>query len=197
MYLIEENQFKMYWKCLCVWVFFLGLGSCEGDFGQQQDWLKVPIQACITSNEKILDGLDEINAYCECLIPEVYTLVKDDREKVAMMKKGNLDFIKLSNDPEFLAKAEKCRPENVDLRNKAPVSDYLMPHMARGIKIGLRDDLIAKGMADQLDIDAYCDCMVEGIRTTFTIDEFSNKKVHETEKYLTLDKECKSKHERK
>jgi len=170
--------------------------SCQGSDDLPTDWIKIPIQSCIESNESIIGEVEVISHYCECMIPEIYNKVKKDRQKVAMMRKGDLEFIKLSNDASFMEISKKCRPEAPDVRNKAKIADVILPHMERGIKIGLRDEMMRKGMADQMDIDAYCDCMIQGIKNQFTMNEFGRRDVETTTKYKDLDQKCQSTHKK-
>ena len=171
-----------------VMLFFIG--ACQSGQELPSDWIKVPIQACIDSNEKLIGRTDAIDVYCNCMIPKIYEQVKSDKRKVKMMQEGDLDFIKHATDASFSEIAEQCKPERVDVGNKTPLKDLMMPHMERGIKIGLRDEMIQKGMADKINIDHYCDCMLEGIKKEFTMGEFAKRDVAQSEKYKKIEKTC-------
>ncbi|MEM9824272.1 MAG: hypothetical protein AAF985_24520 [Bacteroidota bacterium] len=196
MFCIQKNSFGRLTVVAAIMATSFWLATCQSNEEWPADWMKIPIKSCIASNQSIIGETKEIGIYCECLIPKVYEQYKNDRAKVSLLRKGDLEFLKLSNDPQLLRISKDCQPAAPDVRNKAKLSDVMLPHMERGIKIGLRDELTQKGMAEQLDIDAYCDCMVEGIKATFTMNEFGRRDVQQTKKYKDLDQQCWAKHKR-
>jgi hypothetical protein len=151
----------------------------------------IPIAACVEANRKILGNSVDPVAFCKCLIPKFYQDLKNNPEKLKLLKEGN--WYDLAKDKqEIVAKYfQSCMSQTAT--NDSTAKFTITPRMAAGMKSKMKQELIGSDIEKTNDVDKYCDCMINSLQTDFTIKEIMQENFNETEKYQkTLEKCLKS-----
>lgn len=166
-------------------LFQAGCQSTGGD-----DWLEVPIKACVVSNERTVEKSQGVVDYCRCMIPQAYEYVKNDKEKVALMKEGKLDFLITTNDPALFDISKKCLPAKRPLTKGKKLSEVFDDRMEKGIRLSLLNHHDDDFKAEH-DIEAYCDCFINSLKNDFTTAEYGSGDFVTSEKYANMKAKCK------
>jgi hypothetical protein len=66
----------------------------------------------------------------------------------------------------------------------------ITPRMAEGIKKKMKEELIGSDIEKTNDVDLYCDCIINGIKTDLTAQEILQPNFNETEKYQKVLDRC-------
>ena len=178
-----------------IFSFTLICSSCQKK--EDTEWLKKPVEVCIKTNEEIIGKAKKISVYCNCMVPKIYALVKDDKEKLELLKKGDLQF--LNNNPEqaFIDVMMACLPLEEELiGGDRPASEWFDKQKELGFRNTLKSQFDNTNFAETNNLDQYCRCVLNGIKVGFTIKEIHDPKMEETEKYKRLDQHCRNKSRR-
>lgn len=166
-------------------VFQAGCQSANDD-----NWIEVPIKSCIESNEKIVEKSQIVVDYCQCMIPKAYDYLRDDKEKVALMKEGKLEFLITTNDPTLFEISKKCMPSERPGFKGKKMSEVFDDRMEKGMRLSLLnhhdDEFKAKH-----DIEVYIDCFINRLKNEFTTTEFGSGDFESSEKYANMKAKCK------
>lgn len=152
--------------------------------------VEIPISGCVEANEKIFGTSVNTIAFCKCLIPKFYEDLKNDSEKLRLLKEGK--WAELSKEKkEIIAQYyQDCfsKTANVDSLSKMTIT----LSMAEKIKKGMKQQLVGSSIEKTNDIDKYCDCMIKSMQTDFTSKEIMSDNFTETEKYKKALEKCLS-----
>ena len=175
----------------CICLSACGQKNKSGDTITVDKGVEIPIAACVEANSKILGNSVDPVAFCKCLIPKFYQDLKNDPEKLKLLKEGN--WYDLAKDKqETVAKYfQSCMIQTAT--NDSTAKFTITPRMAVGMKSKMKQELIGSDIEKTNDVDKYCDCMINSLQTDFTIKEIMLDNFNETEKYQkTLEKCLKS-----
>ena len=173
--------------CL-VYLSACGQKSNNGDTVTVDKGVEIPIAACVGANSKILGNSVDPVAFCKCLVPKFYQDLKNDPEKLKLLKEGN--WYELAKDKqEIVAKYFKsCMTQSTT--NDSTAKFTITPRMAIGMKNKMKQELIGSDIEKTNDVDKYCDCMLNSLQTEFTIKEIMQDNFNGTEKYQKVVDEC-------
>lgn len=152
------------------------------------DGIEIPLAACVEANGKILGNAVDPVAFCKCLIPKFYQDVKNDPEKLLLLKKGS--WYDLARDKRELVTKyfQSCISQTATNDSTAKLT--ITPRMAAGMKNKMKQELIGSDIEKTNDVDKYCDCMINSLQTDFTIKEVMQDNFNETEKYQKVIEKC-------
>ena len=172
----------------CIFLSACGQKSNSGDTVTVDKGVEIPISACVEANSKILGNAVDPVAFCKCLIPKFYQDLKNDPEKLKLLKEGN--WYDLAKDKqEIVAKYfQSCM--SMTATNDSTVKFTITPRMAEGMKSKMKQDLIGSDIEKTNDVDKYCDCMINSLQTDFTIKEIMQDNFNLTEKYQKALEKC-------
>lgn len=170
--------------CLC-------LTACkqtetEGETVTVGNGVKIPIKACVEANTKFLGSSVDPIAFCKCLVPKFYADLKNDPEKLRLLKEGN--WYDLSKEKQELVSEyyQGCISETAT--NDTTARFTVTPRVYAGLKKKMKQDLVGTEIEQANDVDKYCDCILNSMQTDFTVKEVMQDNFNETEKYkLTVD----------
>jgi hypothetical protein len=74
---------------LCLCLLACGQKAKVGDTVTVEPGVEIPIAACVEANGKILGNSVDPVTFCKCLIPKFYQDLKNDPEKLKLLKEGN------------------------------------------------------------------------------------------------------------
>jgi hypothetical protein len=173
---------------LCIYLSACGQKTKNGDTVTVDNAVEIPIAACVEANGKILGTAVDPVAFCKCLIPKFYQDLKNDPEKLKLLKEGN--WYDLSKDKqEVVAKYfQTCMTQTST--NDSTAKFTITPRMAEGMKNKMKQELIGSDIEKTNDIDKYCDCMINSLQTDFTIKEIMQDNFNATEKYQKTVEKC-------
>ena len=150
--------------------------------------VEIPIKACVEANSKILGNSVDPVAFCKCLIPKFYVDLKNNPEKLQLLKAGN--WYDLSKDKQELV-AKYYRECMLQSATKDSTAKFTVtPRMAVGMKKKMKQDLIDLDIEKTNDVDKYCDCIINSLQTDFTVKEIMKEHFNETEKYQKMVDKC-------
>lgn len=174
--------------CTCICLSACGQKSNNGDTITVDKGVDIPIAACVEANSKILGNSVDPVAFCKCLIPKFYQDLKNDPEKLKLLKDGN--WYDLTKDKqEIVAKYfQSCMTQTAT--NDSTAKFTITPRMAVGMKNKMKQELIGSDIEKTNDVDKYCDCIINSLQTDFTIKEIMQDNFNETEKYQKTLEKC-------
>ena len=181
----------MSYLSLFIFICFL-LSACGqrnvGDTITVDKDVEIPIKACVEVNTKILGNSVDPVAFCKCLLPKFYEDLKNDPEKLKLLKEGN--WYDLSKDKQELVIKyyQECISQTATNDSTAKLT--ITPRMAEGMKKKMKQDLIGSDIEKTNDVDKYCDCMINSLQTDFTAKEIMQTNFNETEKYQKVLDKC-------
>ncbi len=167
-------------------VFQAGCQATNEDKG-----LAIPIKSCIESNERTVAKSQAVVDYCQCMIPKVYDFLRDDKEKVALIKEGNLDFLLTTNDPTLFEISKKCLPAERPPAKAKKLAEVFDERIEKGIRLSLLNHH-DEAWKVQHDIDVYCDCFINSLKNDFTTAEYGSGEFVTSEKYANMKAKCKA-----
>ena len=172
----------------CFYLAACGQKQNQGDTIVVDNGVEIPIKACVEANIKILGNSVDPVAFCKCLIPKFYADLKNDPEKLKLLKEGN--WYDLSKDKQELVIKyyQGCMTENAT--NDSTAKFTITPRMADGMKKKMKQELIGSEIEQTNDVDKYCDCIINSLQTDFTIKEVMQDNFNETEKYKQAVDKC-------
>ncbi|MBO9562785.1 MAG: hypothetical protein J7621_08430 [Niastella sp.] len=155
------------------------------------DGIEMPIGSCIDVQNKVFGNSIDTKKFCTCFLPLLYDGLKNDPEMLELFKKGKLEFMSQFNKDSFALVYEHCI-------NDAATTDsttrlVLTPRMVKSIKATLMQRVREEGMEQIVDVDLYCDCIIDGLQTHFTAKEVMQENFNETEKYTVFMQQCQEK----
>ncbi len=176
---------------------FISICFCLSACGQKQNQgdtitvdkdVEIPIKACVEANSKILGNSVDPVAFCKCLIPKFYADLKNDPEKLKLLKEGN--WYDLSKDKQELVIKYYQECISLTATNDSTAKLTITPRMAEGMKKKMKQELIGTDIEKTNDVDKYCDCMINSLQTDFTAKEIMQTNFNETEKYQKVLDKC-------
>ena len=180
-------------KLLLILFSILLLAACEQKQSQidvviVDNNIEIPIDGCIEAQKKIMGNSIDAMAFCKCLIPKMYSEFKADPKKLELLKEGKIDQVskdKIDIVAKFYA---DCISQSgtKDSTTRMTIS----PKMADQIKQEMKRNLIGTDIERTNDIDKYCDCLIDGMKTEFTAKEIMQEDFNKSEKYQTLGNKC-------
>ena len=175
----------------CICLSACGQKNKSGDTITVDKGVEIPIAACVEANGKILGNSVDPVAFCKCLIPKFYQDLKNDPEKLKLLKEGNLYDLAKDKQETVAKYFQSCMIQTAT--NDSTAKFTITPRMAVGMKSKMKQELIGSDIEKTNDVDKYCDCMINSLQTDFTIKEIMQDNFNETEKYQkTLEKCLKS-----
>src|SRR4030095_17210408 len=171
---------------LCLWLY--ACGQNQGDTIEVENVIKIPIKACVEANTKIFGNSVDPVAFCKCLIPKFYADLKDEPEKLKLLKEGN--WYDLSKDKQELVVKyfEDCITTTATKDSTAKLT--IAPRMAEGMKKKMKQEMIGSEIEQTNDVNKYCDCIINSLQTDFTVKEIMQDNFNETEKYKQVVEKC-------
>lgn len=172
----------------CICLSACGQNTKSGDTVTVDKGVDIPLAACVEANSKILGNSVDPVAFCKCLVPKFYQDLKNDPEKLKLLKEGN--WYDLAKDKqEIVAKYfQSCMTQTAT--NDSTAKFTITPRMAAGMKSKMKQELIGSDIEKTNDVDKYCDCMINSLQTDFTIKEIMQDNFNETEKYQKTLEKC-------
>jgi len=152
--------------------------------------VEIPLKPCIEINKKILGNSVDVNAFCRCLIPKIYTDTKGDPAKVKLLEDGNWNELSAQNKNTISQYYEECIAKSATTDSTAKLT--ITPEMAVGMKKEIKNQLKGTEVEKANDVDKYCDCIINGLQTDFSAKELMQTNFNETEKYQKMVKRCLS-----
>ena len=114
------------------------LSACQTS--DSSDWYKVPIESCIKTNEKLIGKTAKIANYCNCMVPKIHHLVKEDKAKLASLKQGDLTFLNKNPDDAYIEVMAECLPLKEDVSSgQRPAGEWLDQEKERGLIQSLKN----------------------------------------------------------
>jgi hypothetical protein len=150
--------------------------------------VEIPITGCVESYGKILGNAVDPVAFCKCLIPKFYQYLKNDPEKLKILKKGNLGDLAKDKQEIIAGFLKNCIEQNATSDSTAKLT--ITPRIARLMKTKMKQELIGSDIEKTNDLDKYCDCIINSMQTDFTIKEIMQDNFNETKKYLKVSEKC-------
>jgi len=150
--------------------------------------IEIPIDGCIEAQKKIMGNSVDATSFCKCLIPKMYSEFKSDPEKLKLLKEGKIDQV--SKDKIDLVAKFYSDCISQSSTNDSTTRMTISPKMGEQIKQEMKRNLIGTDIDRTNDIDQYCDCLINGMRTEFTAKEIMQEDFNQSEKYQTLGKRC-------
>ena len=179
-----KKIFGTFCICFCI-------SACRQNQGETivvDNGVEIPIKACVEANTKILGNSVEPVAFCKCLIPKFYADLKNDPEKLKLLREGN--WYDLSKEKQELVTKyyQECITQSATTDSTAKLT--ITPRMAEGMKNKMKQELIDTEIEKSNNVDKYCDCVISGLQTDFTAKELMQTKFNETEKYQIMVEKC-------
>jgi hypothetical protein len=173
---------------LCFWLSACRQKQNQGETIVVDNGIEIPIKACVEANTTILGNSVDHVAFCKCLIPKLYADLKNDPEKLKLLKEGN--WLELSKDKQELVTKyyQNCITESATKDSTAKFT--LTPRMVAGIKKKMKQELIGSEIEQTNDVDKYCDCLLNSFQTDFTVNEIVQDNFNETEKCKKVADKC-------
>lgn len=149
---------------------------------------------CLSESEKIAGMSQGLIEYCACAAPKILAKVKDDKIIMAKFEQGEFNHINELRDSAFTAVLDNCVPGDKLIFNP-PSMEFLLPERAENsIRVTLMDEMDAAFQATH-NMNQYCDCYLESIKTKLTFEEFHARDLEELPKYKAILKDCAKKTE--
>src|SRR4030095_8052501 len=138
---------------------------------------------------KILGRSVDPLAFCKCLLPNLYRDLKNDPEKLKLVK-GEGSWYDLAKDKQEIMNQyfQSCLMQTATNDSTAKLS--ITPRMAEQMKKKMRQELIGSDIEKTNDLDKYCECMINSLQTDFTVKEIMQDNFNETEKYQRVVAKC-------
>ena len=156
---------KLIKQTAIIWLAIFCLTSCLQNEDKENsvtiEGVRIPIKACVETNNRLFGKSLNTKEFCKCMIPKLYSLVKDDPEQLKFLKKGNWDEVSKSKQQEFLQYYTECLNQFSIVDSTARLN--ATPEMVKDMKSGMKENLIGTEMGKTNDLDKYCDCIIEGI----------------------------------
>jgi hypothetical protein len=160
----------------------------EGETITVDKGVEIPIKACVEANTKILGNSVDPIGFCKCLIPKFYADLKNDPEKLKLLKEGN--WYDLSKDKQELVIKYYQECISLTATNDSTAKLTITPRMAEGMKKKMKQDLIGSKIEKTNNVDKYCDCMINSLQNDFSAKEIMQTNFNETEKYQKVLDKC-------
>lgn len=174
-----------YWVLYLSFASFLFLLAC-----QTKDAAVKKIEAlCLFESEKIAGMSEGLIEYCACAAPKILEKVKDNKVIMAKFEQGEFNHINELKDSAFTAILDNCVNGDKLIFNP-PTMEFLLPERAENsIRVTLMDEMDAEFQSTH-NMDQYCDCYINAIKTKLTFDEFHARNLEELPKYKALLQDC-------
>lgn len=144
---------------------------------------------CIEKGEKEIGKSAQLTDFCQCAAPKIYEHFKDDPTAYERLLKDETDWVSKAGDKELNKKLEVCQPkEKLSIRDSS-MKSHFSHKMEKAYRMEIMTESTPEFKAAH-DMDKYCDCYIEGLKTRFTVNEFIDRQVKETPKYKQLIQDC-------
>lgn len=146
-------------------------------------------ELCLSESKKIAGMSEGLIEYCACAAPKILAKAKDDQVLMARFDAGEFTHINESQDTAFMADLAKCVNGDKLIFNP-PTMEFLLPERAENsIRVTIIDQMTDDFKATH-NVDQYCDCYLNAIKTKLTFEEFHARDLEEMPKYKTLLNDC-------
>lgn len=189
-----KTIYSFLWILVYCFFIIVGLGLIVQAIGNYKkpiyymtvsDGTKIPLDYCINGSKKGKDDFKEVKEQCECLIGKLYETYKHDPDKINTIKTGiGLDLLLRSMSQEDLIKYNFFDCYNNSSKNNW--SQTLEKRVINSLKQGLKNT----EFEDYYDIDIYCDCVVEYLKTKEVKEVFTDY-FFGSEEFTRIDSICK------
>jgi hypothetical protein len=170
---------------------FVTFTSCAQDQGVTvtvEAGIEIPIKACVEANSKILGNSVDPVAFCKCVLPKFYKDFKDDPAKLKLLNEGNFSEISIT-DKEILATYfQNCI--SASATNDSTAKLTITPRMRVKMFADMKKEVMQTDLKNTQDVDVYCNCILDGMQTDFTIREIMQEGFKESEKSQALANKC-------
>lgn len=174
--------------CVCLYLSACGQNRTTEDTVMVDTNVEIPIKACVEANKKILGNSVNPIAFCKCLLPKFYEDLKNDPEKLKLLKAGDWSTLSKEKQEMVIKYYQGCISQTATNDTTAKLT--ITPRMAEGIKKQMKQGLVGTDIEKTNDIDKYCDCMINSLQTDFTATEVMQTNFNETEKYQKAVAKC-------
>lgn len=170
----------------------LGISACaEKDKGETvtvDEGLSVPISTCVEVNGRTFGKAIDARAFCLCFLPKFYRDIKDDPEKLKLLKQGRSNEIKVESQEVTNQNFQDCM---VEASTEDSTARFVMtPRMVEQMKEAMKLKLAGSEIEQTNDLDKYCDCMVNSFQVDFTVKEIVRDDFNQTAKYREVNEYC-------
>jgi hypothetical protein len=149
---------------------------------------KIPIDACVEVNTKILGKSVDPVAFCKCMIPKFYEVLKDDPDKLDLLNDGKFDQASIGQSQLVATFYSECMSQSGTGDSTARLT--ITPKMEADIRQGVKDAFEGTDFEKTNDIDAYCDCLVKGMQTELTPKEIMQSNTADSIKFERMREKC-------
>ena len=172
----------------CLWLSSCGQNQDPNETVVVEDGVKISIKACVQANTKILGSSVDPVAFCKCVVPKFYSDLKNDPEKLKLLKDGR--WFDLSKEKQELVTKyfQECIVATATTDSTAKLT--ITPRMAEGMKKKMKHELIGSEIEQTNDINKYCDCVINSLQTDFSIKEIMKDDFNQSEKYKQVMDKC-------
>lgn len=150
--------------------------------------MKIPIDACVEANTKILGNSVDPVAFCRCMIPKFYETYKDDPQKLKFLEDGKYDQSDLEQGQAAAVFYSECMSQSATGDSTARLT--ITPRMERGIREGIKNVFGGTEFEKTNDLDAYCDCIIKGMKTELTAKEVMQANSADSVKFERMREKC-------
>lgn len=178
---------------LCALCFIISNAACgqsktNGEVVIVDQNVEIPIKACVEINSKIFGGSVEPVELCKCLIPRLYADLKNDPQKLKLLKDGNWDKLSWEKKDLIVKYYQSCMDKSITVDSTTKLT--ITPTMAGIMKKQLKDKLKGTGIEKTNDVDKYCDCLISSMQTDFSANEIMQPNFNQTASYQKMNKKC-------
>jgi len=189
---VQENKNKIYlWNFIKV-VSILGIIGFVLNSGQNKtiehvadyNGLKIPLDKCIRGNVRMIESEEERINYCDCMagiLASDETVLTDYKDLLL-----NGDFGEIINSMKSRGLGGTMGLEgcfgfvtNIEWTDNVKIA----------IKGGFRNEMRGTDLEERLDIEGYCDCIVDSL-VNYPANEIISGEFYETKQWVKIDSIC-------
>ena len=153
-----------------------------------ENGVEIPVTTCIETNKRLFGSSVNSPEFCKCVIPKIYSLVKNDPEQLKFLKDGNWDELSKFKQEQFMLNYNDCLSQNAINDPSARLNST--PRMIENMKAGLKMNLIGTDIEKSNDLDKYCNCVIDGLLKGFTPKEILGRNSDTSTKLEQLKSKC-------
>jgi hypothetical protein len=145
--------------------------------------LKIPIGQCIDGNRRIIPDEKEREEYCKCFIEKITNEpeLKSKYQKKLEDGKINDVFKEVQSSPKFLELGIEDCISSINMK--------WTDNIANSMKSNLEKELIGTEFEATINIENYCDCLVDEYRN-FPLDKIMEDGFSESQEAIEIQEKC-------
>ena len=146
-------------------------------------------ELCLSESIKMAGESEGIVEYCACASPKILAQVKNNKTIMAKFEKGEFNHIYELGDSTFTAVLNNCLQGDLLVYNP-PSMEFILPERAENsIRVTLMDEKSPEFQTIH-NMEKYCDCYIQSIKTKLTFEEFHDRNIDELPKYKAILEDC-------